>query len=114
MAPVGKSMRNQRHLLDDMSRNRRGGVSARQFAKMAGLNPKTFSSWVLNWRWQKEFEEQGWVGRVKPVALLEPVVEERGSVLVGGEHTPSLPDARPGSDRFQCGGRESKFLAGKD
>ena len=26
-------------------------------------------------------------------------------------HTPSLPDARPGSDRFRCGGRESKFLA---
>ena len=25
--------------------------------------------------------------------------------------TPSLPDARPRSDRFRCGGRESKFLA---
>ena len=24
---------------------------------------------------------------------------------------PSLPDARPGSDRFRCGGRESDFLA---
>ena len=24
---------------------------------------------------------------------------------------PSLPDARPRSDRFRCGGRESKFLA---
>ena len=27
--------------------------------------------------------------------------------------TPSLPDARPRSDRFRCGGRESKFLAVK-
>jgi len=27
------------------------------------------------------------------------------------DHTPSLPDARPRSDRFRCGGRESKFLA---
>ena len=26
--------------------------------------------------------------------------------------TPSLPDADPRSDRFRCGGRESKFLAG--
>ena len=26
-------------------------------------------------------------------------------------HTPSLPDARPRSDRFRCGGRKSKFLA---
>jgi len=26
------------------------------------------------------------------------------------QHTPSLPDARPSSDRFRCGGRESKFL----
>ena len=26
-------------------------------------------------------------------------------------HTPSLPDAHPRSDRFRCGGRESKFLA---
>ena len=25
--------------------------------------------------------------------------------------TPSLPEARPRSDRFRCGGRESKFLA---
>ncbi len=25
-------------------------------------------------------------------------------------HTPSLPDARPRSDRFRCGGRGSKFL----
>ena len=25
--------------------------------------------------------------------------------------TAALPDARPGSDRFRCGGRESKFLA---
>ena len=25
-------------------------------------------------------------------------------------HTPSLADARPRSDRFRCGGRESKFL----
>ena len=28
-------------------------------------------------------------------------------------HTPSLPDAHPRSDRFRCGGRESKFLAVK-
>jgi ribosomal protein S18 acetylase RimI-like enzyme len=27
------------------------------------------------------------------------------------EHTPSLPDARPRSERFRRGGRESKFLA---
>ena len=27
------------------------------------------------------------------------------------KQTPSLPDARPHSDRFRCGGRESKFLA---
>ena len=27
--------------------------------------------------------------------------------------TPSLPDARPHSDRFRCGGRESEFLAVK-
>ena len=27
------------------------------------------------------------------------------------EQTPSLPDARPRSDRFRCGGRESNFLA---
>ena len=27
------------------------------------------------------------------------------------DQTPSLPDARPRSDRFRCGGRESKFLA---
>jgi hypothetical protein len=27
------------------------------------------------------------------------------------EQTPSLPDARPRSDRFRCGGRESDFLA---
>ena len=26
-------------------------------------------------------------------------------------HTPSLPDAGPRSDRFRCGGGESKFLA---
>jgi hypothetical protein len=26
-------------------------------------------------------------------------------------HTPSLPDASPRSDRFRCGGRESDFLA---
>ena len=26
-------------------------------------------------------------------------------------HTPSLPDARPRSDRFRCGGRGSNFLA---
>lgn len=63
----------------------RSGVSARQFAKMAGLNPKTFSSWVLNLRRQKEVEKQGWVGCVKPMALLEAVVEERGSGLMGGE-----------------------------
>ncbi len=25
--------------------------------------------------------------------------------------TPSLPNARPRSDRLRCGGRESKFLA---
>lgn len=29
------------------------------------------------------------------------------------DQTPSLPDARPRSDRFRCGGRESKFLAVK-
>jgi len=29
----------------------------------------------------------------------------------GGFQTPSLPDARPRSDRFRCGGRESNFLA---
>ena len=28
-----------------------------------------------------------------------------------GKQTPSLPDARPHSDRFRCGGRESEFLA---
>ena len=28
-----------------------------------------------------------------------------------GGQTPSLPDARPRSDRFRCGGCESKFLA---
>ncbi len=27
------------------------------------------------------------------------------------DQTPSLPDARPHSDRFRCGGRESEFLA---
>ena len=27
------------------------------------------------------------------------------------DQTPSLPDARPGSDRFRCAGRESNFLA---
>jgi hypothetical protein len=27
--------------------------------------------------------------------------------------TPSLPDARPRSDRFRCGGRESNFLAAR-
>jgi ribosomal protein S18 acetylase RimI-like enzyme len=27
------------------------------------------------------------------------------------EHTPSLPDARPHSERFRCGGREREFLA---
>jgi len=31
--------------------------------------------------------------------------------LRAARQTPSLPDARPGSDRFRCGGRESKFLA---
>ena len=39
------------------------------------------------------------------------------TVKLGGmsdaEQTPSLPDARPHSDRFRCGGRESKFLAAK-
>jgi len=29
----------------------------------------------------------------------------------GPAHTPSLPDARPRSDRFRCGGRECNFLA---
>jgi hypothetical protein len=28
-------------------------------------------------------------------------------------HTPSLPDAHPGSDRSRCAGRESNFLAVK-
>ena len=31
--------------------------------------------------------------------------------LIAIYQTPSLPDARPRSDRFRCGGRESKFLA---
>ena len=29
------------------------------------------------------------------------------------QHTPTLPDARPRSDRPRCAGRESKFLAVK-
>ena len=29
------------------------------------------------------------------------------------KHTPSLPDAHPRSDRFRCGGRESKFSEDK-
>jgi hypothetical protein len=33
------------------------------------------------------------------------------TVLPTSGHTPSLPDARPRSDRSRCGGRESKFLA---
>ena len=28
-------------------------------------------------------------------------------------HTSTLSSARPGSDRFRCGGRESNFLAAK-
>ena len=39
--------------------------------------------------------------------LLLPLAKEAG---IEG-HTPSLPDAHPRSDRFRCGGRESKFLA---
>jgi hypothetical protein len=31
--------------------------------------------------------------------------------LTAEGRTPSLPDARPRSDRFRCGGRESEFLA---
>jgi len=27
------------------------------------------------------------------------------------DHAPSLPDARPGSERFRCGVRKSNFLA---
>ena len=30
--------------------------------------------------------------------------------LTAEGRTPSLPDARPRSDRFRCGGRESEFL----
>jgi len=39
-------------------------------------------------------------------ALANGVLVVRASV-----QTPSLPDARPRSDRFRCGGRESNFLA---
>ena len=39
----------------------------------------------------------------------EPHLRDR--TLPEKKHTPSLPDARPRSDRFRCGGRESKFLA---
>jgi cobyrinic acid a,c-diamide synthase len=31
--------------------------------------------------------------------------------ILDEQQTPSLPDARPRSDRFRCGGRESNFLA---
>ena len=33
------------------------------------------------------------------------------SVLCLAQRPPPLPDARPRSERFRCGGRESKFLA---
>jgi hypothetical protein len=32
-------------------------------------------------------------------------------IKLSAQQTPSLPDARPRSDRFRCGGRESNFLA---
>ncbi len=32
------------------------------------------------------------------------------SLFMSSDQTPSLPDARPRSDRFRCGGRESNFL----
>ena len=41
------------------------------------------------------------------------LVDETMAAPLAGEleQTPSLPDARPRSDRFRCGGRESNFLA---
>ena len=51
--------------------------------------------------------------------LVDALREMRGAEAAHGLHlpeqiidqTPSLPDARPRSDRFRCGGRESNFLA---
>ena len=38
---------------------------------------------------------------------------KQGHDIVTPPHTTSLPDAHPSSDRFRCGGRDSKFLAGR-
>ena len=43
---------------------------------------------------------------VEPGSVLR---EDVGNYWAG--QTPSLPDARPHSDRFRCGGRKSEFLA---
>ena len=42
-----------------------------------------------------------------------PQLRERSTASVRSQ-IPSLPDARPRSDRFRCAGRASKFLAAKE
>jgi len=51
------------------------------------------------------------VRRSAEVPLHPSSVTIQPSATPRSPQTPSLPDARPGSDRFRCGGRESNFLA---
>jgi hypothetical protein len=62
-------------LLDEFERS---GLSGRRFAEMVGVVPVTFSAWVCQRR-RKRANPKKSVGQIKPVTLLEAVVENRAS-----------------------------------
>jgi hypothetical protein len=67
-------------LLDEFERS---GLSGRRFAEMVGVVPVTFSAWVCKRR-RKRANPKKSVGQIKPVTLLEAVVEKRASAGASG------------------------------
>jgi hypothetical protein len=54
-----------------------------------------------------------WSRQPRPHRIQMHIIQQRREIarLFGIDQTPSLPDACSRSNRFRCGGRESKFLA---
>jgi len=89
-------------LLDGFERS---GLSGRRFAKMVRVAPLTFSAWVCQRR-RKRAVAKKFVPQIKPVTLLEAVLEKRSAVADGssgknGKSTGALYYSRlSGSVRF--------------
>jgi len=63
-------------LLDEFERS---GLSGTRFAEMVGVVPVTFSAWVCQRRRKRAANSKKPGGQIKPVTLLEAVVENRRS-----------------------------------